>query len=154
MKTDAVTSDCHALVEPAAAYFIQSLESVRPSHLDRPTPCRGWTLHDLLMHVNDSLDVLRTTIAVPRPLVAAVTAVELAVHGWDIAATTGVAARIPDDLATVLLAHCRVIAPPHIRAGLFDTPIVVPPTASPSERLLGYLGRCATRPVPRPPAGV
>lgn len=44
------------LLERALAYTRVRLADVRPELLDRPTPCAGWDLGDLLAHMEDSLD--------------------------------------------------------------------------------------------------
>lgn len=35
----------------AVAATSKIVEQVRPGHLDQPTPCAGWTVHDLLRHM-------------------------------------------------------------------------------------------------------
>ncbi|MEV5326045.1 maleylpyruvate isomerase N-terminal domain-containing protein [Nonomuraea sp. NPDC052634] len=47
-----------ALLERATTYALGSLRLVTPAILRRPTPCTGWTLHDLLLHLSDSLQTL------------------------------------------------------------------------------------------------
>lgn len=44
------------LLERALGYTRVQLEGVRDELLGRPTPCRAWTLGDLLTHMEDALD--------------------------------------------------------------------------------------------------
>lgn len=44
------------LLDRALAYTGGRLAAVRPGVLDRPTPCAGWRLADLLVHMEDALD--------------------------------------------------------------------------------------------------
>ncbi|MBO8189355.1 TIGR03086 family protein [Streptomyces sp. DW4-2] len=70
-------------------------------------------------------------------------AVELAVHGWDIARATGRADRaIPAPLAARLLPVARQLVPHEgARRPLFAPRVPVAPNAPPGDRLLGFLGR-------------
>lgn len=44
------------LLDRSLAYTRGALAEVRPEHLDRTTPCRGWSLTLLLAHLDDGLD--------------------------------------------------------------------------------------------------
>ncbi|WP_243085415.1 TIGR03086 family metal-binding protein [Streptomyces sp. 891-h] len=70
-------------------------------------------------------------------------AVELAVHGWDIARATGRADRaIPAPLAARLLPIARQLVPHEgARRPLFAPRVPVAPNAPPGDRLLAFLGR-------------
>lgn len=46
------------LLERAIGYTRASLVLVSEADLDRPTPCRGWLLRDLLRHMDDSLEAM------------------------------------------------------------------------------------------------
>jgi len=82
-------------------------------------------------------------LPVPAGLVACTGAVEIAVHGWDVAAARGGACRlippIPAVLATRMLGLCPLVVAG--REGLFAGPVQVPAQASPGDRLVGFLGR-------------
>jgi uncharacterized protein (TIGR03086 family) len=82
-------------------------------------------------------------LPVPAGLVACTGAVEIAVHGWDVAAARGGACRlippIPAVLATRMLGLCPLVVAG--REGLFAGPVEVPAEASPGDRLVGFLGR-------------
>jgi uncharacterized protein (TIGR03083 family) len=68
-------------------------------------------------------------------------ALELAVHGWDLSRACGRREPIPAALATALLPVSALLVPRTGRYPLFGPPVTVPPEASPSDRLVAYLGR-------------
>lgn len=69
-------------------------------------------------------------------------ALEIAVHGWDIAQATGLPRPVPAGLATVLMRTARQLVPgPAARHPLFGPPLTVPAEADPSDRLVAFLGR-------------
>jgi uncharacterized protein (TIGR03086 family) len=105
-------------------------------------------------------------LPLPAGLVACTGAVEIAVHGWDVAAARGRAgcgrgdpespktpvAPIPAALATRMLRVCPLLVVG--QEGLFALPVEVPAQASPGDRLVGYLGRDpGPGPRRRPPSG-
>ncbi|QXJ26314.1 TIGR03086 family protein [Actinomadura graeca] len=74
-------------------------------------------------------------------VVAATGAIEIAVHGWDVAQATGRPRPIPPALAERLLGVASVMVTGATRHGLFAPPVAVPAAAGPGERLLAHLGR-------------
>jgi uncharacterized protein (TIGR03086 family) len=69
-------------------------------------------------------------------------ALEIAVHGWDVAQATGLPRPVPASLATVLTRTARQLVPrPSARHPLFGPPLTVPAEADPSDRLVAFLGR-------------
>jgi uncharacterized protein (TIGR03086 family) len=78
-------------------------------------------------------------LPIPVGVVACTGAVEIAVHGWDVAQARGDGRPIPPALATRMLRICPLLVAG--REGLFAVPVPVPAEASPADRLLGYLGR-------------
>jgi uncharacterized protein (TIGR03086 family) len=80
-------------------------------------------------------------VSVTTSVVAGAGALEVAVHGWDVARACGLDHQIPDGLAVEL----RELAPLFItdadRPALFAAPVACPPGATPSDRLLAFLGR-------------
>lgn len=74
-------------------------------------------------------------------VVACTGAVEVAVHGWDIAQACGQCRPIPSLLAAEMLEICAVILTGFSRRLLFAAPAEVSPRASPSDRLIAFLGR-------------
>jgi uncharacterized protein (TIGR03086 family) len=75
---------------------------------------------------------------VPGATVAFIGAVELAVHGWDIAQACGTPRPIPAPLAMAILRRAPMITG---GAGVFEAPVRVSPLAVPGDRLVALLGR-------------
>jgi uncharacterized protein (TIGR03086 family) len=78
-------------------------------------------------------------LPMPGGLVACAGAVEIAVHGWDVAAARGGDCPIPAELARRLLRLCPFLAAG--REDLFARPVPVPVQAGPCDQLVGSLGR-------------
>jgi uncharacterized protein (TIGR03086 family) len=74
-------------------------------------------------------------------LVAYTGAVEIAVHGWDIAETCGHPRPIPSRLAADLLELAQLLVTDTDRPVRFAAPRPVGPQAGPGERLIAFLGR-------------
>lgn len=178
-----------AVLDRAVAYAHACLQRARTSSLDLPTPCAGWRLGSLLMHMEDSLVAIGeaadlghvavtdvpsatlperlvdrleqracgTTAAWHRRLTSApvsvgdltlgrdtlvyVGALEIAVHGWDVAQATGARLPVPDDLATRLYDVALAVVTQDTRVRRFADPLATAPRASASDRLLAHLGR-------------
>jgi uncharacterized protein (TIGR03086 family) len=75
------------------------------------------------------------------PLVAGAGALEVAVHGWDVAESCGADRPIPDALADELLDLAVLFVRSSDRPGRFAAPRPVAATAPPGTRLLAFLGR-------------
>jgi len=71
-------------------------------------------------------------------------ALEIAVHGWDIAQACANRREIPPALAAELLEVAPVLITDADRDQLFAPPALVPAAASPSDRLAAFLGRSLT----------
>ncbi|GAB2659439.1 maleylpyruvate isomerase family mycothiol-dependent enzyme [Saccharopolyspora gloriosae] len=78
---------------------------------------------------------------VPRCVVVGTGALEIAVHGWDIARSSGQHRPLPTALADDLLPLVALLVADEDRPGRFEAPIALPPGASAPDRLLGFLGR-------------
>ncbi|MEO3804205.1 TIGR03086 family metal-binding protein [Nonomuraea sp. B1E8] len=78
---------------------------------------------------------------VSSPMVAAVGAIEIAVHGWDVARSCGEHRPIPPAMAEELLELARVFVTPADRPGRFAARVVVPRQAPAQDHLLAFLGR-------------
>jgi uncharacterized protein (TIGR03086 family) len=68
-------------------------------------------------------------------------AVEVTVHGWDVATACGADRPVPPGLADVLLPVAPLVVPPGVRPGRFAEPVGLPPGAGPGDRLVAFLGR-------------
>ena len=68
-------------------------------------------------------------------------AIEIAVHGWDIAQACGHNRPIPDALAASLLAIAPLLIPEAGRHPLFSPPLTAAARACLGDRLVAYLGR-------------
>ncbi len=82
-------------------------------------------------------------LALGRDTVALVGALEIAVHGWDVAVATGQAPRLPEDLATQLFDVALAVVLPQERGRRFAEQVTVPLAAPVGTRLLAHLGRTA-----------
>jgi uncharacterized protein (TIGR03086 family) len=75
---------------------------------------------------------------------ATVAAIEIAVHGWDIARACGCHRPIPSALATGILDVVPLVVNDRTRRDQFAAPLTVSPRASPGDRLVAQLGRDPT----------
>ncbi len=78
---------------------------------------------------------------VSTSIVTSVGAVEIAVHGWDVAQACGQRRPLPDELAEEMLWLCHLFVTETDRPARFAAPVAVPPQARPGARLLAFLGR-------------
>jgi uncharacterized protein (TIGR03086 family) len=80
-----------------------------------------------------------------RPLPASVLtsagALEITVHGWDVAEACGRRRPIPPAMATELLVIAPLLVTHADRGVRFAAPVDLPSSASPSDQLIAYLGR-------------
>ncbi len=74
-------------------------------------------------------------------LVAVTGAIEITVHGWDIAVACGRTRPVPPGLAAVLLATAPLLVPADTRPGLFADPVPLHGPACPGDQLVAFLGR-------------
>ena len=181
-----------AVLDSAVTWTHSCLQLARTSSLSLPTPCVGWDLGQLLVHMDESLVAIaeaaelgqvsvdpqppprdsgqlvdrivqracrtraawqeRITsapvgvgdLALGRDTVALVGALEIAVHGWDVARATGQARRLPEDLAARLYDVALAVVTPDERGRRFAPAVPVPTSAPMSTRLLAHLGRTET----------
>jgi uncharacterized protein (TIGR03086 family) len=78
-------------------------------------------------------------------LVASTGAIEVAVHGWDIARSCGRDHPIPAALAADLLDLSPLFVTAADRSARFAAPVAVPPASGPGDRLVAFLGRDPVR---------
>lgn len=76
-----------------------------------------------------------------RDTLVLVGALEIAVHGWDVARAGGATQPLPDPLAATLLPVALSVVGPEERGHRFADPVPVPDGAAPGVRLLAHLGR-------------
>jgi uncharacterized protein (TIGR03086 family) len=81
------------------------------------------------------------TAPLTAPIIAGAGAIEVTVHGWDVAQACGAPHPIPEDLADELLDLAVLLIRSRDRPGRFATPMKFPDHAPPSTRLLSFLGR-------------
>ena len=77
----------------------------------------------------------------PTGILAVAGAVEVAVHGWDVAQACGDDRPIPSALAAALLGPALLFVDEGDRPHRFGPAVAVRRPAGPAERLLGHLGR-------------
>lgn len=77
----------------------------------------------------------------PAEIVTSAGAVDIAVHGWDIARSCGNPGPIPGQLAGEILAVSRLLVTDADRPGRFGSPVWLSAQASASDHLVAYLGR-------------
>ena len=77
----------------------------------------------------------------PTGILAVAGAVEVAVHGWDVAQACGADRPIPSSLAAALLGPAHLFVDEGDRPHRFGPAVAVRRPAGPAEQLLGHLGR-------------
>ncbi len=77
----------------------------------------------------------------PASVVVAAAALEITVHGWDVAQAVGCAAPIPAALADSLLPVADALVSPHDRGSLFEPALHIADGSSAHDRLLAQVGR-------------
>jgi uncharacterized protein (TIGR03086 family) len=74
-------------------------------------------------------------------LVTSTGAIEVAIHGWDVACSCGQRRPIPRSLAEEMLELSPLFVTDADRPARFAAPVDVPPLAGPADRLVAFLGR-------------
>ena len=80
-------------------------------------------------------------LPMPVSIVTSAGALDVAVHGWDVARACGRAQPIPEPLAAEMLEISPLLITSADRPALFAAPVLVSPLADASDRLVAYLGR-------------
>jgi uncharacterized protein (TIGR03086 family) len=111
----------------------QLVAALRDRALRLLSACGAAGQHNRIISVGD--------MPLTTRIMAGVGAIEVAAHGWDISQACGKCQPIPPALAVELLAVAQVFVPRSGRRCLFAEPVAVPVEASPSDRLIAYLGR-------------
>jgi uncharacterized protein (TIGR03086 family) len=94
-------------------------------------------------NADTSRDVAVGDGTVTSRIVTGAGALEIAVHGWDVAQACGRSWPIPAALAEELLELAPVLVTDADRVERFAAPVPVSPLAKPSDLLTAYLGRSA-----------
>lgn len=81
----------------------------------------------------------------PSTIIAGAGAIEVAVHGWDLAVGCGRQRPMPPSLAEELLDLAMLMVTEADRPGRFASPVPVPRAATSTDRLVAYLGRDPAR---------
>jgi len=77
----------------------------------------------------------------PATIAIGVNLVDTSTHTWDLARATGQPADLPDDVATVALEVAGGFVPQVREIVGIDPPVPVPDDASPTDRLVAFMGR-------------
>ncbi|WP_116024136.1 hypothetical protein [Thermomonospora umbrina] len=85
-------------------------------------------------------------LSITAAIVTTAGAVEIAVHGWDVAWSCGVHKPIPEALAEQLLPLSTLLVTDADRPTRFAAPVQPPPSPTTADLLLAHLGR---NPTPR-----
>jgi uncharacterized protein (TIGR03086 family) len=145
--------DLHALLHHMNDSLAALHEAVDSGHVGLE-PVTGEPAADLVAALKDRAchligawtrcDRRRVSIAdreLTGVIVTSAGALEIAVHGWDVAMACGADRPIPDQLATELLYLSALFVPPSDRPGRFDPPVEPEKRAGPSSQLVAFLGR-------------
>ncbi|MGH9157264.1 MAG: TIGR03086 family metal-binding protein [Acidimicrobiales bacterium] len=77
----------------------------------------------------------------PGQVLAGISLLDTAVHAWDVATATGQPAELPDAVVKAAMEASKAIVSPEIRPGRFGPEQPAPDGASPTGRLVAFLGR-------------
>ena len=78
----------------------------------------------------------------PVQVAMSINLLDTATHAWDIARSTGQDPQLPGSATSTMLALCHGIVPDENRQGAgFAPQVTVPAEASPTDRLVAFLGR-------------
>jgi uncharacterized protein (TIGR03086 family) len=142
MLLDHVTDSINVLHEVISAGRIGT--RVAPRGSDPVLRLRG-QLVALLASTTAAGPAARPVAIRDRELTASVVAVagaiEITVHGWDIAVACGRNRPVPPALAAVLLATAPLLVPADTRPALFADPVRLHGPACPGDELVAFLGR-------------
>jgi uncharacterized protein (TIGR03086 family) len=127
--TEAV--DCGQIEPRSGAAGRQPVAAIR----DRACRLLGaWTARDRPLVRIGATDL-------PAGIVSGTGALEIAVHGWDVARACGHDRPVPPALAADLLELAELVVVDADRPARFAPPIAWPVTAGPADQLLAFLGR-------------
>ncbi|MFI6900807.1 TIGR03086 family metal-binding protein [Nonomuraea sp. NPDC050394] len=153
-RTPCARWDLRALLDHMNDSLLALAEAADLGHVAlRPTGCEGDPVAMLRRRACRLLGAWPTVsrcsqVAVgdawlAREAVAGVGAIEVAVHGWDVAAACGHARPVPEPLAAALLDLALAFVDDDDRPHRFHAPVRPASPARSSDRLLAFLGRSA-----------
>lgn len=131
------------------AFLEASTGSLAVPAPDRPAPARVEALRDKACHLLGAwLRAAPPTVEVggsplDSRLLVGTAALEITVHGWDVAQATDAAIPVPTDLARALREVARSVVGPADRGSRFAEALEPGPDADEAVRLLAFLGRAA-----------
>ncbi|HKA68569.1 MAG TPA: TIGR03086 family metal-binding protein [Actinomycetes bacterium] len=102
---------------------------------------RGCRILGAWVNADDPGQVAIADRALTPTILVATAAIEIAVHGWDVARACGQDRPIPPALAGELLELCPLFVSDADRRSRFGASVPVSPDAPASDRLAAYLGR-------------
>jgi uncharacterized protein (TIGR03086 family) len=79
--------------------------------------------------------------SMPGRALAGINLLDTATHTWDLAVATGQLPALPDDAARAALEASRATITPEMRPGRFAPEVATAADASPTDRLVAFLGR-------------
>jgi uncharacterized protein (TIGR03086 family) len=124
LRAEPLPGDCESTADPVATFRDRARQLLT-----------AWSSagSDRLIRIGGS--------PITATLLAQTGAIEIAVHGWDVAAACGMDRPIPPELAADMLVVCRLVVTEATRYPMFAAPVTISPLAGPSDRLLAFLGR-------------
>lgn len=102
------------------------------------TALSGWRTPGVLDRVVDG-----GAGPMPGRVLAGINLLDTATHTWDLAIATGQPGELPEPVAAAAMEASQMIVSPEIRPGRFGPEQPMPPGASPTRRLVAFLGRPA-----------
>ena len=102
---------------------------------------RACTMLGAWTNADEPVSVSVAGLPVTAGVVTATGALEIAVHGWDVAQACGQARPLPTRLAEELLPLAEILVTGTDRPCLFALPVATSSFAGPGDQLLAFLGR-------------
>ncbi|CAM4201507.1 TIGR03086 family metal-binding protein [Kibdelosporangium persicum] len=146
--------DLEALLRHMNDSLVALHEAVDSGHVTLEATITGDPANDLVAQLKDRACRLvgawttteRSTVSIADQqltgaIVSCAGAVEITVHGWDVARACGVDRPVPDHLAAELLQLADLFVTGHDRPERFAAPVPMSPSAQPGDRLVAFLGR-------------
>ena len=130
--------DAQELFDKASAWADEKIRGA-VDHLDKPTPCEGWNVQQLLDHFEQSKQHFSSGKTDEMTLGAG--AAEYLIHGWDVAKATGQDTTMPLELAQGVWGFMNGKLTDDKRGSSFKSAINVADNLPEQDKLLAYTGR-------------